>query len=514
MKAMKTNLVLAFVLFILGTFYYWYEYQKKPAEEKTEETKKKVFMVDQNAEIDSIQVKFKDKEKSYDIDFSCKENCRMSATNGKWFITNPIKFSADDANIGSLLSSFGTLTVTESVPIEGDLEANLAKFGLSKDKREQSHVTVKYKTQTVSLYLGDDAAVDGSVYAYVEAQGLANDRVRMIPSYVKGYLTRTLSYWRNKKIFNFAASQIEKITLVNQNLAVQTELTKEGTDWFLPYKIPADNEVVDTFTTGIAFLNAKEFVSDNKSKDRTKFKFSSKAKYRLHLKVGASKTDSSQGPQNVTLDVYEGSAPTVANEKTSENAPTLLFGILADKDFIVELDKPSTDKFGKKPSEFKYKHLIYESDKKSIRRMKITFPKASTVTELKADEAENWTYFSGNTVEKLETAQVTELIKKINGVKISEFLPMDKIPSGYAEESVWEIRDAKGKSLRSFSIYKSEKSAGSDIYLKSTDRLFGGEIAKTEKLTISGLPSKPENIIKKKEIPVVKEEKTATPGHQ
>ncbi len=505
MKAMKTNLILAFILFILSTFYYWYEYQKKPAQDKIEETKKKVFSVDQYAEIDSIQIRYKDKEKSYDIDFACKENCKMSATNAKWNIVTPIHFLADDANLGSLLSSLSTLSVTESVPIEGDIEKNLEKFGLGKTQREQSKVTVKFKTQSISLYIGDDAAVDGSVYAYVEAPGLSNDRVRMIPSYVKGYLTRSLSYWRNKKLFNFAASQIEKITLTNQTNSVPLELTKEQSDWFLPYHQPADNEVVDTFTTGIAFINAKEYVSDNKNKDRSKFKFSSKPKYRLHLNVGASKTDSSLGAQKVTLDIYEGSAPSVneTKDKTSEiaNAPTNLYAVMSDKDFIVELDKPSTDKFSKKITDFKYKYLLFGKDKESIRKVKVNFLKSSNVVEFKSDDAGVWSMT--NNPEGFDSTTFTETVKKFGNIKMSEYLAADKMPAGFIEESIWELRDAKGKSLRSFSVYKSEKSAGSDVYLKSSDKFFAGEIAKAEKSSISWLPNKVEQFtnVKKAAIP-------------
>lgn len=499
MKAMKTNLVLAFVLFILGTFYYWYEYQKKPALDKIEETKKKIFTVDQSAELESIQVRYKDKEKSYDIDFECKDNCKMSATNSKWYIVNPIKFAADDANLGSLLSSLSTLSVTESIPIEGDLEKNLEKFGLSKDKRENSRVTVKYKSQTVTLYIGDDTAIDGSVYAYVEAQGLSNDRVRMIPSYVKGYLTRSLSYWRNKKLFNFASSQIERIVLTNPNNSVPIELTKEGTEWFLPYKVPADNEVIDTFTTGIAFMNAKEYVSDSKNKDRTKFKFANKAKYRMQLSVGASKTDTSLAAHKVTLEIYEGSPPS-ANENATkagdiQTTPTNLYAVLSDKDFIVELDKPSTDKFAKKLSEFKYKYLLFGKDKENIRKIKASFHKANNFVDMKADDANVWTVSSPSGIENFDSNSFNETVKKFGNIKFLEFLTSDKMPAGYAEESTWELRDSKGKALRTFGIWRSEKSAGSDIYLKSSDKFFGGEIVKLEKQSSSWIPSNSESLL-------------------
>lgn len=502
MKAMKTNLILAFVLFILGTFYYWYEYQKKPALDKIEETKKKIFAVDQNAEIDSIQVRYQDKEKSYNIDFECKDNCKMSATNSKWFIISPIKFAADDANLGSLLSSLATLSVTESIPIEGDLEKNLEKFGLSKDKRENSRVTVKYKSQTINLYLGDDTAVDGSVYAYVEAQGLSSDRVRMISSYVKGYLTRSLSYWRNKKLFTFASSQIEKIILTNPNTTVPIELIKENSDWFLPYKVPADNEVIDTFTTGIAFMSAKEFVSDNKSKDRSKFKFANKAKYRVQLQVGASKTDASLGAHKVILEIYEGSPPRLNENVTKaddvQHVPTSLYAILSDKDFIVELDKPSTDKFGKKLSEFKYKYLLHGKDKENIRKIKVSFRKANNFVDMKADDTGVWTIGSPSGIVDFDSVSFNETVKKFGNIKFMEFMASDKMPAGYAEESVWELRDSKGKALRTFSVWRSEKSAGSDIYIKSSDKFFGGEIVKLEKQTSSWLPSKLEALLSSK----------------
>ncbi|MBI2605336.1 MAG: DUF4340 domain-containing protein [Deltaproteobacteria bacterium] len=460
---MRTNLYLAFALILLGSFAYWYEVKQKPVQERAQENSKKLFVVDPARAIEKVAIQYADKDgkdhgaKDYSVAIECRENCRLSGVNAKWEIVSPIRFKADEANVGAFVTSLGGAAVSETIPIEGDAEGKLAGFGLGKDRREGRKVTLTYKNdgkapRALAVYVGDDAAVEGSLYAGVQADGSALDRVRMIPSYVKSNLERGLSYWRAKRLFGFAASQVEKMRLTNASGT--TELTKQGADWYLPGKRPADNETIDAFLAGLVFMNAVEYVSDDKAKDRAKFKFAAKPKYKLVMRIAAPKSVEKSGEgkdgaamagaTETTLEIHEGKAGNAAK----------IFGVLSDRNFIVELDRVGTDKFGKKPLEFSYRYFLTEADRARVRRVRASFYGVGMKesAEFVSEDGRTWKLASG-TAPSFDTNAVYEALTKLYGAKIAEYSILKTVPPGNPLISEWELKDKDGKLLRTVAVH-------------------------------------------------------------
>lgn len=61
-----------------------------------------------------------------------------------------------------------TAMINETIPVEGEKEAFLQKFGLSKEEREKSVFCGNLEDKKFALYLGDNAAISENLYAYVE----------------------------------------------------------------------------------------------------------------------------------------------------------------------------------------------------------------------------------------------------------------------------------------------------------------------------------------------------------
>src|SRR3989338_8226542 len=123
---MRTNLYLAFALILLWSFAYWYEVKQKPVQERAQENSKKLFVVDPARAIEKVAIQYADKDgkdhgaKDHSVAIECRENCRLSDVNAKWEIVSPIRFNADEGNVGAFVTSLSGAAVNETIPLEGD----------------------------------------------------------------------------------------------------------------------------------------------------------------------------------------------------------------------------------------------------------------------------------------------------------------------------------------------------------------------------------------------------------
>ncbi|MEW6057704.1 MAG: DUF4340 domain-containing protein [Bdellovibrionota bacterium] len=469
--SLKTNLVLAAVLATLSGFAYWYEFQKKGEREKASEAKTKLIALKEDQELESVKIV--DKEKNIDIEMRCAESCKLSDPNAKWQITSPIAFKADEGNVGTFATTIASATIQETLPVEGDLETKLKDYGLSKESREQRKVALKFKSdpEPYTVYLGDAAAVGDNIYAYLDRPGAetkGQNNIFIIPGHVRTTIQRDLSYWRAKRIFPFAASEVRALALKNQNGRVVLNREKDG-NWFLSATKPADNEAVDTFVTGLVFMNAQEYVSDNKRKDGAKFGLAGNPKYSLDVKLADGRAHS--------LNVHE----------VLENKEPKLYATLGDKDFVIELDRTHAEKFGKKEEAFRFRNLITTAEKSLIKKVQVTLNSKDRFEF--QNEADAWKLASGK-LDGFDPASVDQALTRIGAARVAEFLGKKPVPGGNSEVSSWKLFDKEGKLLRTFVIYGTGDKG--DYYIK----LSTGELGKLERGSGSAIPSKPESFQK------------------
>lgn len=462
-RAAKTNLVLAVTLIVVSGFAYWLEVRKKPEMRKQEELKGRLVMIDEGQELESVHLA--ESTKKLSLDLRCTQGCKLNNPNAKWEIVSPLQFKADEANVGTFLSGITGATVSESIPLEGDIESKLKEFGLSKDQREANRAEIKFKkdSQPYVLYFGDNAAVGENMYVYFTGPGVKSDSIRILPNYLKNNLTHGVSYWRAKKIFDFSGSEVEGLTLKNPSGTV--ELKHDAGHWYLmPGKQLADDEAVDTFVTGLVFMNAKDYVSDDKTADRTKFGMSpSKGHYSLTIKV-AKRPD-------INFEVYD----------ILLNKEPKLYAMLGDKNFIVELDRSNAEKFGKKSESFRFRNLFTAAEKEQTGTVDVQFA-GKDKFQFKSDNGQ-WKLASGK-LDGYTSASIDQAFAKVGAARIAEFLGKKPVPAGNDELSSWQLADKSGGTLREFKVYGSV--AKGDYYVK----LSSGELGKLERGSGSVIPSK------------------------
>lgn len=461
-KAIKTNLILALALIVLSSLAYWYEFRKKGQLERAEEAKTRLISVDQNREVESIQII--DKEKEVEVQMRCKEHCKLNDPGAYWEITSPVQFKADESNVGTFITSVGAAKIQETLMLDGDVEGRLKDYGLGKDQRGRLQAAIKFKIdpEPYLISIGDNSAVGENVYVYLQGPGQPLNAVRIVPGHLKTSVQRDLDYWRSKRLFNFAASEIEGVSL--KNPAGQTVLQRESGNWFLAGagKTMADNEAVDTFLTGLVFMNAHSYVSDNKAKDFSKFKMV-KPTYELKLKFA-------KNPET-KLDVYD-----VLLEKQPK-----LYATLNGKNFIVELDRTNAEKFTKKSDAFRFHNLISAAEKQETQKLEVRFGGANKVTFTL--DGPNWKLESGK-IESFEPVSVDQALTKLGAARIAEFLGNKKASKDNPELTQWALTTKDGKLLRQFTFYGSVEKG--DYYVA----LPTGELAKLERGSGSAVPNK------------------------
>ena len=458
----NTNLILAALLVVVCTFAYWLEVRKAPQQKRDQESGSHLVNIDQTREVESVKVF--DRVRGIDVELHCKAHCKLSEPNAEWVITAPLAFPADESNVGTFITGVMASTVQETLKLEGDIDTALQPFGLGKVKREEQKAVIKFAkdAEPYTIYLGENAAVGDNMYVYVTGPETKKDVVRIVPGYLKNNVQRNLSYWRSKRLFNFATSEVEGFRLTNP--AGTVELTRVGTEWYLSGKRLADNEAVDTFITGLAFMNALEFVSDDKEKDRKKFDIPvSRGHFSLVLKI-AKRPD-------LALEVYD---------FTKDGQPRL-YALLSDKNFIVTLERTNADKFTKKDEAFRYHNLLTAAEKQGVAQVNVRLAGNENFSFKLENMA--WKLAMGK-IESFDPTSVDRALSKVGAARVAEFLGKKPVPKGTPELSSWTLLDKEGKKLREFAQYALVGQG--DYYVK----LATGELAKMERGSGAMIPSK------------------------
>lgn len=463
-RSLKTNLVLAALLVGLSVFAYVYEFKNKTTREQQAEAKTRLIQIQRDAEFERVQILAKQGE--INVDVQCLDKCKLTDTQSKWELVAPVKFKADEANVGTFLTTLTSSTILETLPFEGDREQFLSRYGLAKDKRDAYKVTIKLKSypNPFIVYVGDTAAVGDSLYVYVEGPEYKNDGIHLIAGHVRTNIERNLSYWRSKRIVEYAVQDISSLKYTNSDGTV--ELSKQGASWYLSGNRLADNEAVETFLTGLIYMNAQEYVSDNKSKDGGKLGVTRKPKYTVSVKT-------SKG-EETSLQLF---AP--ADAGTDKNKLRKLYVTVSGKDFIAQIDATGSEKFGKKPEAFRYRNLLTLAEKTGAESIDVGLSDKVALSFIR--EAGSWKLAKG-TVDKYDPFQVDRALTRIGAARIVEFSGKKAPPAGSTLVSSWVIKGRKGADVRSFSIYVGKDK--SNYYAKLSD----GELAVLERGSGSAVP--------------------------
>jgi hypothetical protein len=181
----------------------------------------------------------------------------LEKTNGKWRLTAPQPFSADQDAVNQLVMS--TANVTSDRVVE-DKASNLSAYGLDAPKLEVD-VTAKAGKTTV-LKIGDDTPTNSG--AYVLLQG--DPRVFTVASFVKTGIDKSVNDLRDKRLLTFDQDKLSRVELLAKKLDIEFGRDKDQWQIVKPKPLRADGLQVDEMLRKLKDAKMDLALSDDDAK--------------------------------------------------------------------------------------------------------------------------------------------------------------------------------------------------------------------------------------------------------
>lgn len=459
----KPQLILAAILFGMGTLAYWHEYSYKPKKESSEADKKKVFRLKD----DSISVLNLSGAGGKDVEIRCMEkDCKVGAF-AKWEVTQPKKFRADDSVMSGFLNTVGGLAPADTIDLSTETpekrQALLKMYKLDEESRKAKSAkrilvtTADGKTQ--ALYLGELHPIGDNIFS-LAGEGTATalkmdeSKVFLVNNSFKANLENEATHWRDKKLFTLSVQQILSFTLKGTKSNIEGE-RKDG-QWLLKANIsgkwenvPGDIENIDNSLGAVVWLTAKGFPAENKNDAKARSILASAKKVvTVTLKGGAP-----EKPTEVTLNLFE--------KKKSKGAPDV-YATVSDMDPLFELDSSAVGRVDKSLKEVRLSKLITSLERFGAKRIEIAGkPLGSKPLKMTQKQAK-WLLDGGD---EADSMKVQALLDKLSGARVRDYLSLAKAPAGEADGLKVTVGDDKFEKKRQLVFWKK----GEELYAKDLD---------------------------------------------
>jgi len=221
----KGLLVAVALLAVLGGLTWWSNKKQAAASKSTDTTVKILSVPD-----DQLQEIKLTKKGGEPLD--------LRRENGKWRITAPKPYSADQDAVGTLTSNLTTLNADKVIE---DKAADFAPYGLNAPSLDVQ--VTKKDGKTEDLLVGDDTPTGSGAYAR-----LANDpRVFTIGSYVKSSFDKGTNDLRDKRLVTFDQDKLTRVALEAKGQSIEFGKNSQN-EWTIvkPRPLRADGTAVDT----------------------------------------------------------------------------------------------------------------------------------------------------------------------------------------------------------------------------------------------------------------------------
>jgi hypothetical protein len=229
----RNLLIAAVVLAALTGALYWsnkHKPEEKPATDAANESTKMYSLKD--GDVSKIAIK---KRGSEELDLAKNDA-------GKWEITAPKKYSADQESISSILSN---LSAPSAERVVDDKASDLGQYGLSSPAIEID-LTQKDNKST-KLLIGDDTPAGNGAFAMVQGDA----RVFTLASYLKSSADKSVTDLRDKRLITADFDNVSKIELTAKKQDIEFGRNKQDWQIIKPKPVRADNSKVEDLTRAL-----------------------------------------------------------------------------------------------------------------------------------------------------------------------------------------------------------------------------------------------------------------------
>jgi hypothetical protein len=160
----------------------------------------------------------------------------LQKTAGKWAITAPMPYAADQDAVNQLATAASSITSDRVVE---DKASNVSGYGLDSPTLE---VDLTGKGGKISkLKIGDDTPTNSGAYAMLEG----DPRVFTVASYVKTGLDKSLNDLRDKRLLTFDQDKLSRVELIAKKQDIEFGRDKDQWQIVKPKPLRADGLQVD-----------------------------------------------------------------------------------------------------------------------------------------------------------------------------------------------------------------------------------------------------------------------------
>jgi hypothetical protein len=359
----------------------------------------------------------------------------------EWRIVSPLEVEAEQYEVNRLADDFSDLK------IERVVEETATKKDLEKYKIPSTKVSLwtKDKIKPIVLLIGMENPLDQTLYAKRED----DQRIVLIPSYLKSLIDKSLFDFRKKDIFEFEKDKVKKISVTGRKFSWQA-IRKDEDEWFMekPIKSLIESGKVSNLLYNLSSLRAEKFISEEKTDEEMK-------KYGLNNPDFKVTLNFPSENKEITFFLNKKDDKLYATTSLSSKI------ITADDLVITDLEK--------KPDELREKNVVvfytFEVKKLEIKRNGKAFL-------LEEDEESNWNFIKPEKV-KADNSKVESFLTKIADLETKKFIdPPFKIKKygldkPQAEINIWTEEDNKlEKHTLLIGIENKDKK---EVYVRNTE---------------------------------------------
>ncbi len=456
----KKQLILAATLFVAGSAAYWLEFKYKPKQEEKADSAKKVFAIGESS-VEILVVKSGTRTYSFKCTDAAAGLCKPGS-NAKWELTAPPEakgLHADDANVNALLSAVNNLNSTETIDLKDETPerraALLKEYGLDPQARAATDSRQLVAGPTTA-HLGLAHPIGEGIFAVAEQGGKIDDsKVFLVPSYFKTNFEHDLTYWRDKKIVPFTGAEIASFELEGSKGKV-SGVKKDG-QWTLNGRLAGDFENIDSLLSAVAFIQARDFLTDEKELAGTK------KVLRLQIQQETTKDpkdakSAGKAPAPILITFFEKAAAVnaaVDKSKKKPGAPTSsgvkLFAKSSNLAQPVELERSVKERLDKSAQDLRLSKLLTSVERYSVRKIEFA-GKPLGAEPLRVTNVEAKWLFEDK--KEASRDKVQAFLEKISGNRIQEFMPEGKIPPGEDQGIRVTLADEKDPAKRRLVFWK------------------------------------------------------------
>jgi hypothetical protein len=209
----------------------------------------------------------------------------LEKTNGKWQLTAPKPYPADQDAVSQLVTSAANISSDRVVE---DKASNLSSYGLNSPSLE---VDLTGKGGKMSkLEIGDDTPTNSGAYAMLSG----DPRVFTVASYVKTGIDKSANDLRDKRLLSFDQDKLSRVELIAKKEDIEFGRDKDQWQIVKPKPLRAEGLQVDEMLRKLKDAKMDLALSDDDAKKAA-------AAFASGMPVATVKLTDPSGPQQIEI---------------------------------------------------------------------------------------------------------------------------------------------------------------------------------------------------------------------